>query len=422
MDFIFIGWLGIAGAGQASDIAKAIPAPPGWKFYAPRDEIAPRFWVDQNESGALLCLAGKGDEAVDGRWIRRLPVKAGKHYVFQARYRAKDVRTPNRSILARLLWFGADKKQIGRAEYPYTAREPVGQGWEELSATYQAPDEAVEAQLELHLRWSAKGQVRWLEPTFLETSPPPPRTVVLASVNHRPRGTGSSRKNLDEFAGLVREVARKGADIVCLPEGITVVGTGFKYADVAEPIPGPSTEFLGKLAGEFQIYIVAGLYEREEKAIFNTSILLDRTGGLLGKYRKVCLPREEIDGGITPGKEYPVFRTDFGQVAMMICWDVHFPEVARELARKGAEVIFLPIWGGNEILAQARAIENQIHLVASGYDFQTAIFDPRGEKIAQSSNHPEVILTEVDLNRRFLWPWLGDWRARIWREGPEGDR
>src|SRR5262249_54934291 len=152
--------------------------------------------------------------------------------------------------------------------------------------------------------------------------------------------------NLESFARLIDEAARQKADIACLPEGITVCGTGKSYADVAEPIPGPSTHFLGEYARRGRLYVVAGLYERDGHAIYNTSVLIGRDGQLVGKYRKVCLPREEIDGGITPGRDYPVFDTDFGRVGMMICWDVSYPEVARELAAQGAEVILMPIWGG----------------------------------------------------------------------------
>jgi predicted amidohydrolase len=97
---------------------------------------------------------------------------------------------------------------------------------------------------------------------------------------------------------------------------------------------------------------------------------------------------------------------------------VHFPEVARELAARGAEVILMPIWGGNETLARARAIENQLYLVASGYDFKTAIYNRAGQPVAVAEKDPLVIVTEVDLNERLVWPWLGEWRARIWREGP----
>jgi predicted amidohydrolase len=81
-------------------------------------------------------------------------------------------------------------------------------------------------------------------------------------------------------------------------------------------------------------------------------------------------------------------------------------------------VIFLPIWGGNATLAKARAIENQVYLVASGYDFKTAILDQAGDPLAEADEGPAVLVAEVDLNARRIWPWLGNWRARIWREGP----
>ena len=103
---------------------------------------------------------------------------------------------------------------------------------------------------------------------------------------------------------------------------------------------------------------------------------------------------------------------------MMICWDSSYPEVARALAARGAEVIFLPIWGGQETLVSARAMENQVYIVASGYDFRTGVFDRRGQRIADARVDPEIVLAEVDLCERTLWPWVRDWRARIWREAP----
>ena len=238
-------------------------------------------------------------------------------------------------------------------------------------------------------------------------------------MNHFPKSTKSAEENRERFGKLVDEAARQKADIVCLPEAMTRVGNGKTSAEVSEPVPGPSTRFLGELAARHKMWIVAGIYERDGARIYNTAVLLARDGTLAGKYRKVCLPDEEIEAGITPGKDYPVFDTDFGRVGMMICWDVHFPEVARELAARGAEVILLPIWGGKEVLAQARAMENQVYVVASGFNFRTGIFDRAGTRIADAAKDPEVLLAEVDLNQRTVWPWLGDWRARIWREGPE---
>ena len=395
--------------------AETTPPPEGWETFAVRKEIAPGFRGDQQ----TLALYGNGTDATDGRWQKRVPVAGGKHYGFSVQYETKDVATPGRSVLARVLWFDAKGKQIERAEYPVlTAASREDSAPKTLAATYEAPDTAVTAQLELHLRWTAKGHVLWKIPQFVETTPPAPRIVRVASVNHRPRGTKVVTENLEQFGRYIDDAAKQKADIVCLPEGITVVGTRFSYADVAEPVPGPSTQFLSQYAKKHNLYIVAGIYERDGKVLYNTSVLIGRDGALMGKYRKVCLPREEIDGGITPGKEYPVFDTDFGRIGMMICWDLHYPEVARELAQRGAEVIFMPIWGGNETLAKSRAIENQIHLVASGYDFPTTVYDRKGEVIAQEKEKSGVILSEIDLNERVMWPWLGDWRSRIWREAP----
>lgn len=407
--------LGLAGAGEEP--------PDGWYSEAPRPEIAPAFRVERigpadSSQAYQLVQSGRGDGAVDGRWLRRVPIKSGCFYEFRAEYQAEKVADPARSVLARVVWLDDRGKRLETPEYPVTSPHRTSDGWTVLTGTYAAPKGSSQARLELHLRWTAHGSVRWRNADLKSTAPPAARPVRLATVNHRPRGTHSPQENLDQFAALVVEAAKQRADVVCLPEGITVVGNGKTYAEVAEAVPGPSSRFLGQIALKHRVYLVAGLYERDGKAIYNTSVLIDRDGALLGKYRKVCLPREEIDGGITPGHEYPVFDTDFGRVGMMICWDLHFPEVARELAARGAEVILMPIWGGNETLARARAIENQLYLVASGYDFKTAIFDKAGASLAEATNDPCVLVTEVDLSERKLWPWLGDWRSRIWREGP----
>jgi predicted amidohydrolase len=247
-----------------------------------------------------------------------------------------------------------------------------------------------------------------------------PRKVKVASVNHRPRNTKSARDNLEQFAKLIDEAGAAKADIVCLPEAITVIGRGSDYLGNAEPIPGgPSTEFLGEVARRNNLYIVAGLMERDGKAAYNTAVLIGRDGKYLGKYRKVCLPASEYNGGLAPGSEYPIFDTDFGKVGIMICWDVSYPEVSRELAVRGAELILMPIWGGNETLCKARAIENQIPLVISSYDLRSAIYDSAGEAKAQAKDTSScVVYADFNLAEAMNWKWSGHWRDRIWIEGP----
>jgi len=195
-----------------------------------------------------------------------------------------------------------------------------------------------------------------------------------------------------------------------------MVGNNKPFTAVAEPLPGPTTESLGKLARGKKAYVVAGVYEREGVALYNTAVLIDRAGTLIGKYRKVYLPRDEIDGGLTPGNDYPVFRTDFGKVGMMICWDVQYADPARALALRGAEMILMPIWGGNETLAKARAIENRVFLVSSGYDHPTAILDPDGEVLAIAREQGKAAVATLDLNRRYLDSWNGDLRQLFMKE------
>lgn len=150
--------------------------------------------------------------------------------------------------------------------------------------------------------------------------------------------------------------------------------------------------------------------------MYNTAVLIGRDGELAGRYRKTHLPREEWEIGITHGNEYPVFDTDFGRIGLMVCWDVQFPEPARALAAQGAELILLPIWGGNETLARARAIENHVFLVTSSYDMKTFVLDPLGEVMTEATAEKPIAFAEVHLDRKYPAPWLGDMRTRTWQE------
>src|SRR3954463_2777340 len=123
-------------------------------------------------------------------------------------------------------------------------------------------------------------------------------------------------ENRCEFAPLIADAAKQRADLIVLPETLTYYGLHKTYAECAEPIPGPSTEYFGTLAKEHNLYIVAGLIERVDHLIYNTAALIGPDGKLIGKYHKVTLPRSEITGGVTPGHDYPVFDTRFGKVGM----------------------------------------------------------------------------------------------------------
>ena len=392
-----------------------------WLFETKRDELAPLYFIDSTvifRQKPTLALSGNGKGHANGLWTKTMDIVPGGYYHLNAFFKADNTGQPWRSVLARIIWLDEGNRQIGFTEYPPTQRDLSPAGWNQIKMVYQAPASAGKARIELVYRWDAEGTVNFGDVSFSMVVEPAPRPVRLATVFHRPRDSSGSNENLEQFAELVAKAGADNADIVCLPEGVTMVGTSHTYLSASETVPGPSTEFLGKVAREHNLYIVAGILEQEGDVIYNTAILIDREGTLAGKYRKVSLPREEIDGGITPGESLPVFDTDFGRIGIMICWDVTFPEVARTLALQGAEIILMPIWGGNLTLTRARSIENQVYLVTSTYDMVSGVFDLEGEIMVQATPDNPVVVTEVDLGHQFLWPWLGDLRNRIPRELP----
>jgi predicted amidohydrolase len=133
--------------------------------------------------------------------------------------------------------------------------------------------------------------------------------------------------NCRQLASCVARAAQQGADLVVLGECITSVGNGLSHVEAAEPVPGPSTDYLAGLAKQNSIYIVTSLHERVRHLIYNTAVLLGPEGQLVGKYRKVCPARDEYRKGVAAGRQYPVFDTRFGKLGMMICFDVQRPAV-----------------------------------------------------------------------------------------------
>lgn len=220
------------------------------------------------------------------------------------------------------------------------------------------------------------------------------------------RGTRTLEKNITEACIMLDEAAKDNPDIVCLPECVTEIGIPIdKRDELKEKIPGPVANRMSQKAREHGMYIVAPIFEDdgESGGFFITGVIFDRQGKIAGKYRKVHEYPPPIE------KEYyPVFNLEFGKVGIMICRDNHYPEVARILTLKGAEIIFYPLAGEQlglnlwQMRTRTRALDNSVYIVASSNEGGSCIIDNYGYVIADSGRKKGVISAKIDLDSKHL--------------------
>src|SRR5277367_3796482 len=196
---------------------------------------------------------------------------------------------------------------------------------------------------------------------------------------------GEKQATIEKALRLVRQAGERGSKLVVLPEVWTGLGYSDKtiYRDIAETIPGPTTDLLAREARRYAMYIAGSIYESAGNGVYhNTCPLIGPDGAIVGMYRKTHLfdapNRHDIRGGIREsdkvraGNALPVFETSIGPIGLSVCSDLRFPEVYREMTLRGARLLvcasaFLsPRFDHWEFFLRARAAENQVWVVASG--------------------------------------------------------
>ena len=260
------------------------------------------------------------------------------------------------------------------------------------------------------------------------------------------------KKNIIVAIKKIKEAARRGAKIICLPE--LFISNYFcqqeKYSNfkLAEKIPGPTTNILTLIAKELKIIIIASLFEKRTSGVYhNTCVLLNEDGKLLGKYRKMHIPDDPQyyeKFYFTPGDlGFKTFKTNYGKIGTLICWDQWFPEAARLTTLLGAEILFYPTaigwhpkekvkYGKSQLEAwttmqKSHAIANGVYVAATnrvGLEKQgskklefwghSVVFDPSGNIIARAKNKEQTLICDIDFKKvetiRQHWPFLRDRR------------
>ncbi len=261
--------------------------------------------------------------------------------------------------------------------------------------------------------------------------------------------------NLKKAAAWIERAAKKGAKVICLPELFRTQyfcqTEDIKNFELAENIPGPSTELISKTAKKLKVVVIVTVFEKRAPGVYhNSAVIINADGKIIGHYRKMHIPDDPSyyeKFYFAPGDlGFKSFKTKYGNIGMMICWDQWYPEGARLTALQGADVLFYPTaigWHPREkkehgkaqfeswiTIQRAHAIANGVYVAAvnrvglekdsiksAGIEFWGSSFvaDPQGVIIAQASaNKEEILYAEINLNRieyiRHNWPFLRDRR------------
>jgi len=273
--------------------------------------------------------------------------------------------------------------------------------------------------------------------------------------------------NLQHAERLVREAGRRGAQIVCLKELFQspyfCKSQQSDRFDMAEPIPGPSTDAMQRLARELELVIVVPIFERQAAGLYrNSAAIIDADGSILGVYRKMHIPDDplfnekyyftpgdaqggEAAEGAGHGGGFKVWKTRYATIGVLICWDQWYPEAARITALLGAQVLFYPTaigwhpsekaeWGQAQVdawrtIQRAHAIANGVYVASpnrighedepgtNGIEFfgHSFIADPFGRYLAEAGETEEILIARCDPalieTVRRNWPFLRDRRV-----------
>lgn len=281
--------------------------------------------------------------------------------------------------------------------------------------------------------------------------------MKVALIQHETE-LGAKETNLERCLDGLREAGENGAQLAVLPELATSgYALGEEHRELAEPVPGPTTDAYGELAAEYGMHVIAGIAEagRSRGSCYNSAVLIDDRGDVIGTYRKTHLAlyihsshalveEKEI---FTPGDSLPIFETDIGTIGILICQDGNYPEAFRELALKGADYVVIVYNSPTEEMLTLRsrvaAYVNGMYVILSNktgteqsryvgerepneerevvYTGRSHVVDPDGEIVSRlPRDETDILFEEISLDRvaeaRWSMKFLRDYRPELYGE------
>ncbi|MBN2346625.1 MAG: carbon-nitrogen hydrolase family protein [Candidatus Aminicenantes bacterium] len=218
------------------------------------------------------------------------------------------------------------------------------------------------------------------------------------------------RASQDELEAMVNAAARLGPDLIVLTETCmynTPVSASRGEKDLrSDPLPrfGPISEILARRASHHRAYIMAGYWRRDANGFgrYNSAVLFDRQGRLVGFYDKMHPTIGELQDGVLPGREAAVSDTDFGRLGALICFDLNYADVLDQYKKKGAELLcFLSLFPGGELLRHA-ALRNRCYVVSAVPGKKGMLVDPLGRTLAESGRIRRIVFARVNLDCRVV--------------------
>ncbi len=233
-----------------------------------------------------------------------------------------------------------------------------------------------------------------------------PREVWIGSVDIRVKYEKTIEERIRNIIKRMEKMLPYYPDVICLPETFqhsrVREANKMPIREKAEEVRGPTFKRMAEFARKHKCYIVCPIYTKEGGRIYNSAVLIDRTGGIVGIYHKAHATEGEIKAGVTSGTlTPPVFKTDFGIIGMQICYDSKWADSWKHLKKKGAEIVFFPSRAAGGKTISVRAQDNR-YIVVSSTGVDGRIIDVNGEDIAGTGNFSDWICAPVNLEKVYV--------------------